>query len=170
MSESGSESRRTDVTPAERHQAQWVDRQIQHAMARGDFDDLPGKGKPIEGLNSHHDPDWWVKQLIEREQISGVLPPALQLRKDDATLDDELDRLGSERQVRKAVDDFNKRVREARRQLLGGPPVVTSERDEDTEIERWRARRAARFTQTHAAVRKWENHATARRRWRWKLG
>ena len=29
---------------------QWVDLQIQEAMKRGDFDNLPGAGKPIEGL------------------------------------------------------------------------------------------------------------------------
>ena len=27
----------------------WVDLQIQQAMARGEFDDLPGAGKPIRG-------------------------------------------------------------------------------------------------------------------------
>ena len=58
------------------HQAQWVDMQIQQAIARGEFDDLPGAGKPIKGIDRPHDPDWWVKQLIERERIS-VLPPAL---------------------------------------------------------------------------------------------
>ena len=62
-------------------------------MARGDFDNLPGAGKPIRGLGTEHDPDWWVKQLIEREKITGVLPPALQLRKDDAELDARLDTL-----------------------------------------------------------------------------
>ena len=32
---------------------------------RGEFDDLPGRGKPIESLGAQHDPDWWVKQLRE---------------------------------------------------------------------------------------------------------
>jgi hypothetical protein len=36
---------------------QWVDLQIQEAMKRGDFDNLPGAGKPIEGLGAQHDPD-----------------------------------------------------------------------------------------------------------------
>ena len=55
-------------------QQTWVDLQVRQAMARGDFDDLPGAGKPIRDLGSQHDPDWWVKQLIERERITGVLP------------------------------------------------------------------------------------------------
>src|SRR3954465_3309841 len=73
-------------------QHEWVDLQLKEAMERGDFDNLPGAGKPIKSLGTQHDPDWWIKQLIEREKITGVLPPALQLRKDDAELDERLDR------------------------------------------------------------------------------
>ena len=55
-------------------------------------------------------------------------------------MDDRLDRAGSERAVREIIDDFNLRIIHARRQLLGGPPVVTPTRDVDTEITRWRVR------------------------------
>jgi hypothetical protein len=113
-------------------------------MARGDFDNLPGAGKPIEGLGSQHDPDWWVKKLIEREQITGVLPPALGLRKEDAELDATLDREASATVVRDLLEDFNRRVVEARRQLQGGPPVITRTRDVEAEVEAWRARRTTR--------------------------
>lgn len=122
------------------HQASYVEQQVRVAMARGDFDDLPGAGKPIEGLGRHHDPDWWVKRLVEREQIS-VLPPALALRKEDAQLDGELDHETSEKAVRRTLEDFNRRVVEARRQLQGGPPVVTRLRDVDAEVAAWRERR-----------------------------
>lgn len=124
-----------------RHQAQWVDQQVRQAMARGEFDDLPGAGKPIEGLGGDPDPDWWVKKLIEREQITGVLPEALQLRKDDRELDAVLDRQPNEQHVRRELEEFNRRVVNARRQLLGGPPVVTPTRDVEQEVAAWRARR-----------------------------
>jgi hypothetical protein len=126
--------------------ALWIDMQIRQAMARGEFDNLPGSGKPIHGLGGTHDPDWWVKKLIERERITGVLPPALALRKEDAGLDDQLDRDVTEQEVRRRVADFNRRVVEARRQLLGGPPVITPTRDVDAEVVAWRERRAARRT------------------------
>ena len=113
-----------------RNQTQWVDLQIKRAMERGEFDNLPGAGKPLGDLGSPHDRDWWLKKLIERERIS-VLPAALQLRKDDAELDDLLDREATEKQVRTVVEDFNRRIIEARRQLQGGPPVVTPTRDVD---------------------------------------
>ncbi len=147
-----------------RHQHRWVDLQVQQAMERGEFDDLPGAGKPIEGLGPSHDPDWWLKRLIERERITGVLPPALQLRKDDAELDARLDRLAAEREVRRELDDFNARVVSARRQLEGGPPVITPTRDVDAELGAWRERRAARRTTAAAAERSEEPRGWWRRR------
>ena len=122
----------------------WVDLIIRRSMERGAFDNLPGTGKPIRGLGGTHDPDWWVKGLIEREQITGVAPPALALRKEDADLDARLDLEATQEGVRRVVVDFNDRIVEARRQLLGGPPVVTATRDADREVARWQARRAER--------------------------
>lgn len=135
-----------DDAPARRmeQQALWVDLQIRRAMERGDFDNLPGAGKPIRGLGDTHDPDWWVKGLVERERITGVLPAALALRREDAELDALLDRETTEEGVRRAVADFNRRVVEARRQLTGGPPVITPTRDGEAEVVAWRARRAER--------------------------
>ncbi|MCL3837144.1 DUF1992 domain-containing protein [Aeromicrobium duanguangcaii] len=125
-------------------QTLWVDQQIRAAMARGEFDDLPYAGKPLPHIDTAAEPDWWLKRFIEREQITGVLPEALQLRKDDAILDEQLDRLRSERAVREAVDEFNRRIVAARRQLQGGPPVVTQLRDIEVEVAAWRARRGRR--------------------------
>jgi hypothetical protein len=121
-----------------REQARWVDLQVQKAIERGEFDNLPGTGKPLPPMDD--DPNWWLKKLIEREKIS-VLPEALQLRKDDAELDALLDRQGSERVVRELLETFNKRVVNARRQLQGGPPVITPTRDVEAEVAAWRERR-----------------------------
>lgn len=136
---------RAAVTRA-REQARWVDLQVQRAIERGEFDDLPGAGKPLPPLDS--DPDWWLKRLIERERITGVLPEALQLRKDDAELDALLDRQGSESLVREQLETFNRRIVHARRQLQGGPPVITPLRDVDAEVAAWRARRDRRGRQS----------------------
>ncbi|WAP51002.1 DUF1992 domain-containing protein [Arthrobacter sp. ATA002] len=113
---------------------------IRDAMNRGEFQDLRYAGKPIPGLGDP-DPDWWIKRLIKRENISGLGPPALLLRVEDEEFGPRLDRLPSERQVRDAVEDFNSRIIEARRQLLGGPPVITKLRDAEEEVRGWRERR-----------------------------
>jgi hypothetical protein len=149
------------------HQSRWVELQIQRAMERGEFDDLPGKGKPLGDLGSPYDRDWWLKKLIEREQVS-VLPAALQLRKDDTELDALLDREATAKSVRQHVEEFNRRIVEARRQLQGGPPVVTRTRDVDTEVERWheRRRQLAVRRSTEAAARSSETaRQKSRRRW-----
>lgn len=125
-----------------KHQDTWVDLQVRQAMARGDFDGLPGYGKPLD-LSDADDPDWWTRRLVEREGIS-VLPPALQVRKDDAELDDRLDGTTAEAEVRRLLEEFNAAVRAARWQPLGGPPMITRERDVEAEVERWRTRLAAR--------------------------
>lgn len=155
------------------HQALWVDMQIQQAIRRGEFDDLPGAGRPIAGIDRPHDPDWWLKQLIERERITGVLPPALALRKEDAELAATLDRITTPAAVRQAIDDFNARIIEARRQLQGGPPVITPLRDADEEVAAWQRRRTERIAAQKARlaqIRADEAAATPPARWRRLLG
>lgn len=44
----------------------FVEEQIRLATERGDFDDLPGAGKPIEGLSSTYDPNWWAREFLKR--------------------------------------------------------------------------------------------------------
>ncbi|WP_374009939.1 DUF1992 domain-containing protein [Leifsonia sp. LS-T14] len=131
--------------PSMEQRAQIVETAIQQAIRRGDFDDLPGAGKPLPGLTGTHDPDWWIRRKIEREKLTGLGPPALMLRTEDKELEATLDRLGSESAVREHLDTFNRRIVEARRQLQGGPPVVTPTRDVDAEVDGWRQRREERL-------------------------
>ena len=63
-----------------------VERAIREAQERGEFDDLPGAGKPLPDLGDPDDPLWWLRRKAEREQLdlSLALPTALQLRKEAA--------------------------------------------------------------------------------------
>ncbi|MDH2413215.1 DUF1992 domain-containing protein [Nocardioides sp. CER19] len=143
-----------------RQQQTWVDLQVRAAMERGEFDNLPGAGRPIADLGTEHDPEWWLKKLVERERLV-VLPLSVQLRKEDAGLADELDRLTTEKAVRARVEDFNERVIKARYALPEGPPLITMPRDVDATVADWAARREARL----AARRTPEQTARPRRRW-----
>jgi hypothetical protein len=140
----------------------WVDLQVKRAMERGEFDDLPGAGKPIPDLGSTHDPDWWVKKLVQRENIA-VLPPSLQLRKEDAELDDKLDGVHAEKEVRRLVEDFNERVIAARYGNPIGPPLVTMPRDVEETVAAWTQRREERRRQARRTAP--AAPAPARRRW-----
>jgi Domain of unknown function (DUF1992) len=149
-------------------QQTWVDLQVRQAMERGDFDDLPGAGKPIADLGETHDPNWWLKKLVEREHIA-VLPPSLALRKEDAELDDTLDKLNVEAEVRRHVTDFNERVVAARYRLPEGPPLVTMPRDVDESVAAWRDRRTARLAERRRKAREAlaarPRESERRRRW-----
>ncbi len=134
------------------------------AFARGDFDNLAYAGKPIPGLGNNTDPDWWVKGMMEREKISGVGPPALMLRKEDAELEATMDGLHSRAQVRELLEDFNARIINARRQLNGGPPVITKLRDVDAELEGWESRRSQRAASAASET----DSTTPERASRWK--
>ncbi|GAB3281014.1 DnaJ family domain-containing protein [Microbacterium lacusdiani] len=148
-------------TPEER--AAVVEQAIQQAIRRGDFDDLPGAGKPLTGLGTSHDPDWWIRQKIERENLRGLAPPALALRVEDAELTEWLDGMHRESDVRETLEDFNRRVKYARLQLLGGPPVVTALRDVDAEVAAWHERREARAGAAREAAARAEAEAPRRR-------
>jgi hypothetical protein len=138
---------------------------IRDAMARGEFDNLKYAGKPIPGLGENPDPDWWIKGLIQREHLTGLGPAAILLRREDAELDSLLDSRYSENQVRETVEAFNKRVIEARRQLQGGPPVITKTRDVDREVERWHERRAIAAAAAPAAPQPETRQPWWRRLW-----
>ena len=45
-----------------------MEKQIREAQERGDFDNLPGAGKPLD-LSDSGDPDWWLKRFAARENL-----------------------------------------------------------------------------------------------------
>ncbi|NNC12365.1 DUF1992 domain-containing protein [Planctomonas sp. JC2975] len=146
--------------------AAMVETELQLAIRRGEFDNLPGAGKPLTGLGRPHDEDWWIRRKIETEKLSGLGPPALTLRVESAELEDRLDALFGEAEVREELEDFNRRVIEARRQLQGGPPVITPTRDVEVEVAAWRERAAKRREAAQAAE---EEPPTTERPARWRL-
>lgn len=125
----------------------WVDQAIKQAQRRGDFDDLPGAGKPLRHLEKEQDPDWWVKGLIEREQLdlSAAMPGALALRREREQFPDSLLDLADEADVRARLEDFNERVLADRCRPHFGPtsPPVVGRVDVEEMLARWREARAA---------------------------
>jgi hypothetical protein len=119
-----------------------VERQIREALQRGDFDNLPGAGKPLD-LSDADDPDWWVKRMARREHLdlSGALPGALALRKEAAGFPESLADVRTEKHVREILTDFNTRVLADRlRPAVGNlPPALARTVDVDDMVEQWRA-------------------------------
>lgn len=145
-----------------------VESAIERAMARGDFENLPGAGRPLD-LPDVHDPDWWVKQRIAQGDIEpeAMLPVVVLLRREFERREETLVELPSEQAAREYAEEFSDRVHEDRRanpfQTLIAPAW-----DADDAAQRWRELRAqaapaAPPPAPPAAVK------PPRRRW-WRLG
>lgn len=49
-----------------------VERQIREAIERGEFEALPGAGKPLPDLDKQYEPAWWAKRWVERSRREDV--------------------------------------------------------------------------------------------------
>ena len=132
----------TERKPAGTSWESWIDAQIRVAQEQGAFDNLPGAGKPLPDRGQAHDPLWWVKQLVEREQIS-MLPPSLELlRKVEKELA-AIEKLDDEATVRHRVAALNVEIAKVNATVVEGPPTRLSTLDVDKIVERWRRTRPA---------------------------
>ena len=120
----------------------WIDAQIRIAREQGAFDNLPGAGKPLPNLDQEYDPDWWVKQLVQREQIS-ILPPSLELLRKVETELVAIEKVHDEATVRRRVAALNVEVAKVNATVLEGPPTRLSTLDVDKVVAKWRRTRAA---------------------------
>jgi hypothetical protein len=121
----------------------WVDAQIREARERGEFDNLPGTGKPLAAIDGYDDDMWWIKQWLKRENLS-FTPPALALRKSVEDVLESVGRLRSEGIVRDVVDELNLRIRAMNRiPPVEGPPTTLMPLDVEAVVDQWATERAA---------------------------
>ncbi|MER7914878.1 MULTISPECIES: DUF1992 domain-containing protein [unclassified Streptomyces] len=122
----------------------WVDKQIQDAQARGEFERLPGVGEPLPTeVESAYDELWWVKRKMAREGLA-VLPPALALRKEAEDALTAAYAAPSERMARKIIEDVNVRIRDMMFKPPPGPPLGKKPYDVEEVVTEWRRLRETR--------------------------
>ena len=132
----------TERKPLETGWEPWVEAQIRVAAQEGAFDKLPGAGKPIPNLGQEFDPLWWVKQFVQREQIS-MLPPSLELlRKVEKELA-AIETLQDEASVRRRVAELNIEIAKVNATVMEGPPTRLGTLDIDKIVARWQRARSA---------------------------
>lgn len=120
----------------------WIDRQIRTAAQRGEFDDLPGSGRPLDDLDRPHDEMWWVKRKLRRENLS-YLPPSPALRKEAHDVVSGVARAGTEAEVRERIEAINEKIREAIRMGIRGPELNLAPLDVERHVREWRRGHAA---------------------------
>jgi hypothetical protein len=152
----------TERKPPELSFRTWIDQQIEEAQQRGEFDDLPGTGKPLALGDDRDDGQSWIREYVKREGVSPevFLPEPLKLRKESERLAEAVTGLPSEQAVRDAVGALNQRITQWRR-IPVGPPIVVRLVDEEAMLAGWRAAHppepppAADMTPERAARRRW---------------
>jgi len=124
------------------YQESWVEHIIRRARERGEFEALPGHGRPIKDIDVD-DALWWVKALIARENIEVPLPPTLAVRKarDDALA--QIAGADDEAVVRAVVEELNVAIRDVNRKATAGPPSTVMPLDVEEVVASWRRQRAA---------------------------
>jgi hypothetical protein len=117
-----------------------IEQQIRRAQERGEFDNLPGLGKPLPDRGEQDDELWWVKGYLRREGLSSeaLLPQSLQLARQIERLPATVRGLHSEDAVRTVVADLNKHVI-AYLRAPAGPHVPVRPVDAETVVAEWRA-------------------------------
>ncbi len=120
-----------------------ADRKIREAIAAGEFENLPDKGKPIPlDQNPFEDPSLWMAHHLLR--VNGFAPPWIEEARD---LDAEAERLRSLAASACELDRFREQAAELNRRILTYNLKCPSARfhkrpfDADAEI---RAARTAR--------------------------
>ncbi|HEY4609042.1 MAG TPA: DUF1992 domain-containing protein [Ilumatobacteraceae bacterium] len=122
----------------------WIEQQIRAGIERGEFENLPGKGKPLDGIEpgteAHRDEDWWLKAKLRRERLS-YLPATLAVRKELQEAREAIALASREHVVRRIVADINERIRDVNRRGADGPPSTVMPLDEAAVVAQWHAQR-----------------------------
>lgn len=115
----------------------WIEKQIREAEERGEFDNLPGAGKPLSNLDRP-----WLTTYAEREGLSleAALPEPLLLRKEVERLPDTVAGLRTEDEVRRTAHELNLRIARWIRSGVG-PRVHVAPVDVDEVVADWKAAR-----------------------------
>ena len=122
------------------------ERQVREAMARGEFDNLAGAGRPLPAQwYANHAPDWWLHRKLADENLplSAVLPPSVQVRQQKAQIQQLLAEISREDQARELIEDLNARIVEVNLAQRGQHAVLTKKLPVEETLAEWRRQRRA---------------------------
>ncbi|CAM5361053.1 MULTISPECIES: DnaJ family domain-containing protein [Streptomyces] len=149
----------TERKPADVSHEDWVEHQIRQAERRGEFAELPGRGKPLPGNETEYDALWWVKAKMRREGLGQERADASAslvavCRRDAEELPAVLARVEDEAEVRRRVAELNRRITDLHLMPPPGPPLGIPRFKVGEVVREWRlAREAAARGRPRAAGR-----------------
>ena len=99
-----------------------IESKIAQAQREGHFNDLPGLGQPIPGLDEGWDESRWLREKLKSEDLR-VMPPAWAVREWARQEAANLLTIQDEALLRQRIDAFNAELIKRMRGVLWGPPV-----------------------------------------------
>ena len=86
-----------------------VEERIKEAQEKGDFDNLPGEGKPLELDNDGHLPED-LRLAYKILKNADCLPPEIEAMKETRQMEDLLENLTEEREKYKLIKKINYKI------------------------------------------------------------
>src|SRR5262245_21781705 len=114
-----------------------AERRIREAQEAGEFNNLPGFGQPIPGIDDELDENWWVKAKLRREQLT-LLPPIIEARLARERLLESLRIFSSEAALRERIEAVNQQIQKAHYSHVAGPADGVLPLDVESVLAEWR--------------------------------
>lgn len=86
-----------------------IEQKIQEAQARGEFDNLPGSGRPVEIEDDSHVPED-LRLAYKILKNANCVPPEIELKKEIRQMEDMLEGLSDEKESYRQVKRINFKI------------------------------------------------------------
>ena len=103
-----------------------IEKRIKEAQDNGDFDNLPGKGKPIHLEDDRNIPEE-LRLTYKILKNADCLPPELELRKEIRTMEDMLENIPDEKEKFRHIKKINYKIMQLNMMGKGSPLLGESE-------------------------------------------
>jgi TusA-related sulfurtransferase len=97
-----------------------IEQRIQESLAKGEFDDLPGRGKPLQLEDDSHIPED-LRLAYKVLKNANCLPPEVELRKDIRQMKDMLDAIPDEKEKVRQIRKINYKIMKLNAMGRGSP-------------------------------------------------
>lgn len=104
-----------------------IEQKIREAQMKGEFDNLPGTGKPIEIEDDRHVPED-LRMAYKILKNANFVPPEIELKKEIRRMEDMLENLSDEKEKYRQIKKINFKIMQLN-MLRKTSPLL-----EDTEI------------------------------------
>lgn len=104
-----------------------IEQKIREAQMKGEFDNLPGTGKPVEIEDDRHVPED-LRMAYKILKNANCVPPEIELKKEIRRMEDMLENLSDEKEKYRQIKKINFKIMQLN-MLRKTSPLL-----EDTEI------------------------------------